>query len=294
MASSLSGLPPENLLSIADYLGPDLTGLLDSDVQRKYGEDGNYAPSRDTILTERRKQSLQTLINWSYTSKYFRQFLAPIIFETVTLRNNTRSGETVNLIAQYPTYGSYVKEISFLGTAPGEVRREEPAFSDTEGILPKNVEEILSDLKRFPRLEALSVEFEYDFNDYEEWDEEGVDMTHPIEDMEQVKQHEESEAWRALMKRVWDAVSRNEAVVKRLVRVPTLCCSFLGGSLVFCERPFSSLYCRYLDCHHTILFVPNAFSMFFSGFNCCAMSLQSIMAALGCRLRLTGMSRCRL
>ena len=113
-----------------------------------------------------------------------------------------------------------MKEVQFIGSAPGDARRDDAAFSDTAGILPDSVREILAHLRRFEKLEGLRVEFEYDFEDFKEWEDEGVNPGGDVESEEEVRGVEEREAWRALMVRTWEAVLENEkGTVKKLVRV---------------------------------------------------------------------------
>ena len=76
----------------------------------------------------------------------------------------------------------------------------------------------MADLRQFPNLQTLSLEFDYDFEDYDEWEEEGVNPANNIELGEMIWSKEGQEAWRALMMEAWEAVSQNrDGVVKHLV-----------------------------------------------------------------------------
>lgn len=67
-------------------------------------------------------------------------------------------------------------------------------------------------------MESLSVEFAFNPKDSENWFDEGVNTGGEVEEMQEVLEKEAKEAWRALMKRAWEAVVRNEkGVVKKLV-----------------------------------------------------------------------------
>ena len=221
MSPHLIDLQPELQLTIADALGPDYTGLHDDDVQPKYDTNGEYAPSRDSKNSDRESASQKDILHWSCTSKYFRRLLASYVFKNVILRNKENSGTSLDAIAKHPELGKYVREVRFVGYAPGDARTEDPAFGDTEHILPQNVADLLSNLRRFPNMETLNVEFDYDFSDYNEWEEEGVNPADEVEDLEQVRKGEGEEAWRALMLKVWEAVCLNEGpVIRRLVGYP--------------------------------------------------------------------------
>ena len=221
MSPHLIDLQPELQLTIADALGPDYTGLHDDDVQPKYDANGEKAPSRDRNRRDRERESEIDIFNWSCTSKYFRALLASYVFKTVTLCNKEKSGASIAAVAEHPELGKYVEGVRFVGYAPGDARREDPAFEDTEHILPQIVADLLSNLRRFPNLGTLSVEFNYDFDDYHEWEAEGVNLISDVEEMEEVRQKEGEEAWRALMLKVWEAVCLNNGlVIKKLVRFP--------------------------------------------------------------------------
>ena len=221
MSPHLIELQPELQLTIADALAPDYTGLHDDDVQPKYDANGQSAPSRDSQIRNRERESQTNILNWSCTSKYFRVLLASYVFKSVTLRNTEKSGASLHAVVQHPELGKYVREVRFIGYAPGDARREDPAFGDTEHILPQSVADLLSNLRRFRNLETLSVEFDYNLSDYGEWEEEGINPADDVENLEEVKQKEGEEAWRALMLRVWEAICLNDApVIRKLVSFP--------------------------------------------------------------------------
>ena len=218
MSLHLADLQPELLLAIADALGPDYTGLLDDDVQPKYDANGKIAPDRDCKRKYRESESQKNILSWSCTSRYFRALLSSYVFKTVILRNDEKSGASLDAISKHPHLENCVREIRFVGYAPGEARREDPAFGDTEHILPQNVAHLLSNLGRFRNLETLSIEFDHAFGDYEEW----KLPPEEVEDLEEIRQKEGQEAWRALMLKAWEAVCSNDrTVVRKLVSCPT-------------------------------------------------------------------------
>ena len=146
----------------------------------------------------------KALKNWSCTSKYFRSFLAPRIFESIALWNTEESGSSVNrLITEY---GQYIKELHFQGLAPGNENKEED-FSDTIKVFPEIVGSILSNLSQIPNLETVRVGFPIDFQEagfsYE------YGMFTETESKEEVAEAEENEGWRALMAKTFDALVQN-------------------------------------------------------------------------------------
>ncbi|KAK4692312.1 hypothetical protein P7C71_g4862, partial [Lecanoromycetidae sp. Uapishka_2] len=190
---------------------------LSVELQLKIAEDllnGNECQDEDTKKQENNVKlngdttRIQVdLVHWSCTSSYFRHLLAPYIFKTIRLCNEEKSGVSVTALAKCP-YSEYVKELHFIGSAPGDAKCKEEAFSDTVAIFPKSVDALLSDLRQFPNLETLSVEFAYRFDDYKEWDE-GLDLCAEEETDEEVEIAEKGIAWRALMLKTYEALTKN-------------------------------------------------------------------------------------
>lgn len=81
--------------------------------------------------------------------------------------------------------------------------------------------------------------FDLDFEDYNEWDVEGVNPLAEAEVEAQVRHKEGEEAWRALMAKVWEAVCFNEkSVVKKLVSLFFLFLFSLSRQGRIEEEPF--------------------------------------------------------
>ncbi|CAD6570390.1 MAG: hypothetical protein ASARMPREDX12_003477 [Alectoria sarmentosa] len=172
------------------------------------------------------------LMNWSCTSHYFRNLLAPCIFKSIKLRNDEKSGASVDSLLKSP-HGALVKEMYFLGTIPsgmtspdddGDVealaegfhtefdKAEEEEEKPITITLPLVVDNLLSDLHQFPNLESLSIGFtypyEYPFDDY--YDAEGiVDNGNP----------EPARAWKALMTTTFETLLRNKPPQLRALEI---------------------------------------------------------------------------
>ena len=142
MPSSLLSLQPELQLTIAEFLTPDLSGLHDEDVQDRYDAKGERAPSRDDEIWRRKKDNIRNLLSWSCTSRFFRTVLIPYIFKTLVLRNTNRNAASVQMIASDSEFAKYTRELRFIGYAPGDAKRDDPAFSDVENVLPNNAKEV--------------------------------------------------------------------------------------------------------------------------------------------------------
>ena len=104
-------------------------------------------------------QNHRDLMNWSCTSRYFRNLLAPYIFKSVRLCNDEASGVSVDAVRKGP-YGALVKGIHFVGNLLPDMftdrdERENPAK------FPAIVDSLLSDLHQFPNIESLSIGFTF-------------------------------------------------------------------------------------------------------------------------------------
>jgi len=144
----------------------------------------------------------QDLCSWSSVCSHFRTLLTPFLFDSITLRNTEKSGDSVARLSK-SRFARYIRTFHFLGNAPGDT---EDAFTDVGAIFPKIVEEIIADLTRFPNLETVQIEFEMDFDS--DW-EEGFMLFQDTESPEEREQAEQKEAWRALNTNVYKALARN-------------------------------------------------------------------------------------
>ena len=171
------------------------------------------------------------LMNWSCTSQYFRNLLAPYIFKIVKLRNDEKSGASVDAVLKSP-HGALVNEIYFLGTIPPGMANSDDDEDDeplAEGFhkesdgaeeeekqititLPLVVDSLLSDLHQFPNLESLSIGFIYPYDSTfdEYYEAEGImDSENP----------EAAKAWKALMTTTYETLLRNEPPQLRVVEI---------------------------------------------------------------------------
>ncbi len=175
----------------------------------------------------------QDLMSWSCTSRYFRNLLAPYIFSSIKLRNDDKSGASIDTLLKSP-HGDLVKEIYFLGTIPPNTadpdhndRDDEPlaegfhqasdAAEEEEGnsiiiTLPSVVDTLLSDLTQFPNLQSLSIGFTYPYdNPLVDYD----DAVHSIE----IYNPEPLRAWKALMTTTYETLSRSKAQHPRAIEI---------------------------------------------------------------------------
>ncbi|MCJ1265626.1 hypothetical protein MMC22_005506 [Lobaria immixta] len=196
MDCNLLQLPAELLWMIIDEV------RLDDVIEDDTEDEDDIEPGVESVV-------IDSLINWSCTCSYFRNLLAPNVFKSVKLVNNEKSGSSLDTVAK-SQHNVHVKELHFIGPALGDAHSEKAAFSDTEGIFPCCVDGLISDLRRFPSLKKLSLEFDYksEKRDYRSWPE----YTFTEEETpEQVVEAEASVAWRALTSKTYSALSRNKS-----------------------------------------------------------------------------------
>jgi hypothetical protein len=163
------------------------------------------------------------LLNLSRTSKALRTLVAPCLFRSLLLRNGEKSGSSILAIAKSP-HAEHVQQLKYRGTIAmplADMARgsndPEPAAPDPSDF-PESVEDVLSHLARFPRLETLGVEFKWD-PENEDDEEAMIGGFYSFDDQENDEacaKAEDEYAWRALMARSYSAIARNAGTVPQL------------------------------------------------------------------------------
>lgn len=173
------------------------------------------------------------LMNWSCTSRYFRNLLAPYIFRNIKLRNDEKSGASVAALLKSP-YGDLVKEIYFLGNIPPGMAdphddnddheplpegfhdvSDEASEEEEESVtvtLPPVVDNLLSDLDQFSHLESLSIGFTYPY-------ESTFDEYYDAEDIMDNENPEAARAFKALITTTYKTLLRNKVAQLRGVEI---------------------------------------------------------------------------
>lgn len=177
-----------------------------------------------------RTTDLAALRSWSCTCSFYRHLLAPYLFRSIVLRNYETNASSVHLLSN-SQYKGCVEELHYTAAGEctddhdfkwkywtGETRGEfgnSDAVTGPEEVFHDIVHTVLSDLRCFPRLKTLSIEFPVNFRRggwsmyWEMFDEE--------ETQAEIQSAEENEGWRALMAKTFDALSLNDkASVKAL------------------------------------------------------------------------------
>ena len=155
----------------------------------------------------------QELLSLSRVCKTLRSLTLPYLFKDITLLNEGKNGASVLATLKGP-YGEHVRSIHYIGImamAESPDERDEPPTKPAPEHLPDSVEHVLSNLAKFPNLERVIVEFrcaktaEEDNSIHQS----SYDIFEELEDSAQVLEAEENDAFRALIKRSYDAVARN-------------------------------------------------------------------------------------
>ena len=187
MTASLLSLSTELMLNIIDQLDHTSTSFIP-------------APSTE-------------LLKLSRVCKPFRIITLPYIFKDITLLNDVESGSSVLAILNSPSV-EHVRSVHYIGVmamAKSPDERVGPPTKPAPEHLPDAVEHVLSNLAKFPNLERVTVEFrcaktaDEDDNIHQL----SYDIFEELEDLEQVLEAEKNDAFRALVKRSYDALTRN-------------------------------------------------------------------------------------
>ncbi|KAL8896546.1 MAG: hypothetical protein Q9207_007658, partial [Kuettlingeria erythrocarpa] len=194
----ITDLSPELLLIIVEHL------LDDNQLDPSKGE------------KETADNSSAAINNWSRTSTYFYKLLSPFIFRYVVLRNTQKSGNALQFLVQ-SNQRANVKELHFKASFTGDGAHDHDERKiDVE--IPSSIHSILFDLASFPNLQALVVDFDsekihrLDFGDFVDPDDRDQ------ESEEQIVEAEGRQAWRALQRQTFDAISKdNSSRIRHLV-----------------------------------------------------------------------------
>ena len=203
MTSFLS-LSAELKLNIIEQLKP-------SNIKRsKYDaiEQLDHDPEPDSLVFTIPKD----IVNLSQVCRAFRVLTAPTRFRDIVLLNDEKSGSSVSAILR-STNARHVKTLHYVGikSMPDEGGSlEDPSPDD----FPDSVKSVLSGLSTFPNLDKVTIQFacdkmwEEDHSNYEA----SYYLFEEPEDMQMVREAENDEALRSLMRRSYAALSRNTAI----------------------------------------------------------------------------------
>lgn len=158
-------------------------------------------------------------VRLSATCRQYRAQLAPEIFKTIRLTNNERIAQSV--LRAVEAYGEYTTRIEFTAHCRPHNEITTPALTPaTTKVLQGHIT---------PNLRTVSLKFDFDFDDGEEWDSEHPDAVmgmsiyifEGVETEEQIREREETWQWRALMNETWRALAANihvrELIVDELI-----------------------------------------------------------------------------
>jgi len=178
------------------------------DASGRHGEqDPEYQNKEGGLASKVVSSGEQDIFNLSCTCTSFYKILSPCLFRSITLRNTRKSGAAVLYLCSTNQI-AYAKTLHFKGTAPGQLKE---GFRDVDGVFPPEVKTVLTDLSQFPCLETLIVDFDFHLNEedgFEHWDDVLVNLTADDDDetVEEIEKAEEQEAWRALIKKTFEAI----------------------------------------------------------------------------------------
>jgi hypothetical protein len=149
----------------------------------------------------------------SHCCRTLRRLAAATLYRNICLRNDEKNGNSLQAVAKSPGTADLVRELNFEANIDLDEERDELSDHD----FPPSVEEVLSHLEWFPRLETLTVQFKC--GETEELDRDAVaphvydiwlETPDPFRDFAGLKQNEEKSDWKAMMARTYDAISNSK------------------------------------------------------------------------------------
>ena len=79
--------------------------------------------AKKKAIEDEARSRAQDVLNLSCTCKFYRSLLAPHVFDTIILGNNTKSGNSVDALANSP-YSGLVNQLNYRGTWPHDLGKE--------------------------------------------------------------------------------------------------------------------------------------------------------------------------
>lgn len=155
------------------------------------------------------------LASLSSSCRTFHRLAAPALYRNICLRTNDKGGRSLQAVGNSPRTAALVRELDFEANITVEEDYDE-LMPLSEEDFPSCVQEVLSHLERFPKLEFLSVQFK--LGDTMQWDEMEAEsscdvwrgLPDPYRGLDELKFKEERAEFRAMMARTYDAIANSE------------------------------------------------------------------------------------
>ena len=147
--------------------------------------------------------------NLSRTSTSLYKLLSPYTFLSITLRNTKKSGRALQYLLSTSQVAS-IKTLHFKCKIPGGKEEDSPSI---EKVFPTEVNDVLSNLSKFPRLATLIIDLRLDSHCRHVYYDDGgnddylemFDKSKRIE--EKIKMTEEQKRYRAMVEKTLKAIS---------------------------------------------------------------------------------------
>ena len=192
MSSPFSNLSHDLILQIADLLWEE------EDVRDPWPLITNLTMS----FGER------AVYNLSRTSTSLYKLLSPYTFRSITLRNTKKSGRALQYLLSTSQVAS-IKTLHFKCKIPGGKEEDSPSI---EKVFPTEVNDVLSNLSKFPRLATLIIDLRLDshcrYVFYDDSDDDDLQMVCKSKRIERkIKMTEEQKRCRAMLEKTLKAIS---------------------------------------------------------------------------------------
>ena len=189
MSSPFSNLSHDLILQIADL-------LWEEDVKHPWEP-----------ITDLMSSGEQAVYNISRTSTSLYKLLSPYFFRSITLRNTKKSGRALQYLLSTSQVVN-IKTLHFKCKMPGGKEEVSPSI---EKVFPTEVNDVLSNLSKFPRLATLIIDLGLyshcdDVYDYD-GDDDDLEMVGENESEEEIKMTEKQKRYRSLVEKTLKAIS---------------------------------------------------------------------------------------
>jgi hypothetical protein len=210
MNGPIVDVPAEIKLAIIEALEAfRSTGTDDSVTKERRSKRSNPGAFKPT-------RASNDVINLSCTCRLFRSISRPHIFRSIILRNDEKSGTSIQAIAD-SEHAGYVKELHYEGhhsiPLPENAVEDQYDESMETTLLPRSVSSILRNLDQFPELEKFIIEFPFGASDgqYEDSWSSAFDYFGYREKPQIVLKEESTRGWRAIMVKSFNAIVQNKS-----------------------------------------------------------------------------------
>ncbi|KAF2635699.1 hypothetical protein P280DRAFT_522819 [Massarina eburnea CBS 473.64] len=192
-------------------------------------------------------------------NRNFFNLASPYAFQTVTLGNTEKSGQSVRAVTK-GALAETVKDVVYLALLP--VDNTDPIYKDLSAppkseYFPDVVEEVLANLCIFPNSDRLCIEFQWRQGEYAHYVAESKQANSRAGQVFFLAEIDRNHAWRNLMFNSYTAVARNGSGMIKTLELRNLVCRLPlrgNGSMGMASTWYFESWPIFLDSLHFAFF----------------------------------------